>query len=294
MGIPSVFLGINVHHFPDRKIIFINQSSYITKLLEKYDMGKVFAKVTPCAPTIKLEPVESGEEFTTKPYRSLVGELLYLSVCTRPDIAYAVGILSKFLDKAGEVHWEAALRVLAYLKGTSTHGLPLGGKKPTSLVSYVDADYANDSVDFKSITGYLTFFGDSLISWSSKKQKTVTLSTTEAEFIALTDVAKEILWIQPIYSFLGFTDIKSATIILEDNMPVINLALNQQTKGRTKHLNVKVRFISELIDERIFRIEKVSSAENIADQMTKPQGKILFLRQRQAYMVELRTLTNHS
>ena len=121
----------------------------------------------------------------------------------------------------------------------------------------------------------------------------MTLSTTEAEFIALTDVAREILWIQPIYSFLGFIDIKQATIILEDNMPVINLALNQQTKGRTKHLNVKVKFIAELIEDKVFQIEKVSSAENIADQMTKAPGKILFLRQRQSYMVELRSLINH-
>jgi len=121
----------------------------------------------------------------------------------------------------------------------------------------------------------------------------VTLSTTEAEFIALTDVAREILWIQPIYSFLGFIHIKQATIILEDNMPVINLALNQQTKGRTKHLNVKVKFIAELIEYKVFQIEKVSSAENIADQMTKAQGKILFLRQRQSYMMELRSQINH-
>ena len=121
----------------------------------------------------------------------------------------------------------------------------------------------------------------------------MTLSTTEAEFIALTDVAREILWIQPIYSFLGFIDIKQATIILEDNMPVINLALNQQTKGRTKHLNVKVKFIAELIEDKVFQIEKVSSAENIADQMTKAQGKILFLRQRQSYMMELRSQINH-
>jgi hypothetical protein len=146
-------------------------------------------------------------------------------------------------------------------------------------------------VDFKSITGYLVFFGDSLISWASKKQKAVTLSTTEAEFIALTDVAKEILWIQPIYNFLGYSDIQKATIILEDNMPVINLALNQQTKGRTKHLNVKVKFIAELIEQKVFRIEKVNSADNIADQMTKSQGKTLFLRQRQGYMVELNQLT---
>ena len=168
------------------------------------------------------------------------------------------------------------------------YGLPLGGKNDSTstLRAFVDADFANDSEDYKSITGYMVFFNKSIISWTSKKQKSVSLSSTESEFIALTDVARELLWIQPIYSFLGIQNINDLTIILEDNMPVINLALNQQPKGRTKHLNVKVKFIAQLIEERIFKLEKVSSAENCADQMTKAQGKTLFLRQRNSYMVE--------
>jgi hypothetical protein len=189
------------------------------------------------------------------------------------------------------MHWAAAVRVLLYLKGTITHGLPLGGKGNSSnLTAYVDADFANDSVDYKSITGYLVFFQESLISWSSKKQRTVTLSTTESEFIALTDVARELLWMQPIYVFLGSNKIQECTIIYEDNMPVINLALNQQTKGRTKHLNVKVKFIAQMLEQKIFKIEKVKSAENIADQMTKAQGKVLFLKHRGFYMVERQSL----
>jgi hypothetical protein len=168
------------------------------------------------------------------------------------------------------------------------YGLPLGGKKNSTgnLKAFVDADFASDSLDYKSITGYIIFYNGSIISWTSKKQKSVTLSSTESEFIALTDVAKELLWIQPIYHFLGIQNITDCTIIMEDNLPVINLALNQQTKGRTKHLNVKVKFIAQLIEEKIFRIEKVTSANNCADQMTKAQGKTLFLKQRNFYMVE--------
>jgi hypothetical protein len=118
----------------------------------------------------------------------------------------------------------------------------------------------------------------------------VTLSTTESEFIALTDVAKELLWVQPIYTFLGSENIQECTIIFEDNMPVINLALNQQTKGRTKHLNVKVKFIAQLLEAGIFKIEKVKSAENMADQMTKTQGKVLFLKHKSFYLVERQSL----
>jgi hypothetical protein len=239
--------------------------------------------------------MEPGEQMTKQPYRSLVGELLYISVCTRPGIAYAVGMLSKYLDSASDLHWDAAVRVLLYLKGTINYGLPLGGKRQStfSLRAYVDADYANDSQDYKSITGYMIFCNNSIISWTSKKQKSVSLSSTESEFIALTDVARELLWIQPIYTFLGITGVNEYSIILEDNLPVINLALNQQTKGRTKHLNVKVKFIAQLIEEKVFKIEKVPSADNYADQMTKAQGKTLFLRQRSAYMMDRATLLDN-
>jgi hypothetical protein len=132
MGLPSMFLGINVFHFPQQHMIFVNQQTYIQRLLEKYGLQSQFPRATP-AVAVRLEPLELGEELTQRPYRSLVGELLYLSVCTRPDIAFSVGMLSKFLDKAGEAHWEAAVRVLLYLKGTSTYGLPLGGRGPTRL-----------------------------------------------------------------------------------------------------------------------------------------------------------------
>jgi hypothetical protein len=299
LGIPTMFLGINIEHFPERQVIFINQKTYINKLVEKYQLENQFPRATPASATEQLQPLEEGECITAHPYRSLVGELLYISVCTRPDIAFAVGILSKFLDRATDTHWNAAIRVLLYLKGTMTYGLPLGGKgnstndlsnSTNDLTAYVDADFANDTADYKSITGYMIFFNGSVISWSSKKQKSVTLSSTESEFIALTDVAKELLWIQPIYRFLGIQSITECTIILEDNLPVINLALNQQTKGRTKHLNVKVKFIAQLIEEKIFKIQKVKSANNCADQLTKAQGKTLFIKQRNIYMADRPTL----
>ena len=120
-----------------------------------------------------------------------------------------------------------------------------------------------------------------------EQQGSVTLSTTEAEFIALTEVTKEVLWIQPIFKFLGYRDIEKLTVIYEDNMPVINLALNQQTKGRTKHLSVKVRFIAELIEKGIFSLRKVSSAENIADTMTKALGRIMFLKHRTKFLMDV-------
>jgi hypothetical protein len=171
MGTPTVFLGINLQHFKHNKLIHISQSSYIRKLVEKYGLQMSHPKATPMPSTLSLEPLEEGEDLTQQPFRGLVGELLYISVCTRPDISFAVATLSKFLDKAGDSHWNAAIQVLLYLKGTLSYGIPLGGRSDiTDLKAYVDADYANDKQDYRSVSGYLVFAGDSLISWMSKKQ----------------------------------------------------------------------------------------------------------------------------
>jgi hypothetical protein len=225
LGFPQVFLGINIEHFPGQSTIFIHQQSYIKKLLEKYQLHERHSKVTPMPANTKLdsETCITAEELTTRPYRALIGELLYISVCTRPDISYAVNTLAKHLDRATDQHWELALHVLLYLKGTMLYGLPLGGKGAGTINAYVDADFANDQTDFRSVSGYLVFAGKSLISWSSKKQRTVTLSSTEAEFIALTDVTREVMWLQPIFKFLGYEQIERVTIIFEDNfsLPLI-------------------------------------------------------------------------
>ena len=170
MGTPTVFLGINLQHFKHNKLIHISQSSYIRKLVEKYGLQMSHPKATPMPSTLSLEPLEEGEDLTQQPFRGLVGELLYISVCTRPDISFAVATLSKFLDKAGDSHWNAAIQVLLYLKGTLSYGIPLGGRSDiTDLKAYVDADYANDKQDYRSVSGYLVFVGDSLISWMSNK-----------------------------------------------------------------------------------------------------------------------------
>jgi hypothetical protein len=110
----------------------------------------------------------------------------------------------------------------------------------------VDSDWANDPEDMKSITGFLVYLGNSLISWTSKKQKLVTLSSTEAEFIALCDVTRELLWLQPLVEEYIISNVKEDTLIYEDNTPAINLANNEQTKGRTKHLSIKMKFIYQM------------------------------------------------
>src|SRR6201996_2708866 len=138
------------------------------------------------------------------PYCSLVGSLMYLSVATRPDISYAVGRLSSFLDCYCLEHWDTAIRVLHYLKGTATYGLTLGGQNPLSLIGYSDSDYANCVDTSRSIGVYCFTLGSGVISWSSRKQSTVADSSCYAEYIALHNASHEIVFLRQLLDGLRF------------------------------------------------------------------------------------------
>ena len=173
------------------------------------------------------------------------------------------------------------MRVLVYLRDTSFYGLCLGGEEQNStnyfsgyvssnlcsgsLTAFVDSDWANDTQDYISVTGFIIFFGTSPISWTAKKQKLVTLSSTEADFVALCDVTREILWLQPLLEDFQIQNVRKNTIILEDNIPAINLAQNEQTKGRTKHISITTRFVYQNIQFGNIHIEHIRSSNNLAD-----------------------------
>ena len=134
-----------------------------------------------------------------------------------------------------------------------------------SLRAFVDSDWANDTQDYISVTGFIIFFSTSPISWTAKKQKLVTLSSTEAEFVALCDVTREILWLQPLLEDFQTQNVRKNTIILEDDIPAINLAQNEQTKGITKHILIKASFVYQNIQFGNIHIEHIGSSNNLAD-----------------------------
>jgi hypothetical protein len=204
------------------------------------------------------------------PYRELIGSLMYAAIGTRPDIAFAVSMLSQFMANPGKVHWKAAVRVLRYLKGTREHGLWYGYNDNTTtdaISAFTDADWASQE-HRHSFSGYVYTINGGAVSWSAKKQPLVALSSTEAEYIALTHAAKEAMWLR---SFL--TDLKrpmtSPLIIRCDNQSAIALTKDDAYHARTKHFDIRHHFIREQVERNIIEVEYINTNENTADIFTK-------------------------
>uniref|UniRef100_A0A2N9EYP1 Uncharacterized protein n=1 Tax=Fagus sylvatica TaxID=28930 RepID=A0A2N9EYP1_FAGSY len=201
-------------------------------------------------------------------YRQLVGSLVYLTV-TRPDISYAVHIVSQFMAAPRSLHYAAVLRILRYLKGTLFHGLHFSSQSSLTLQAYSDADWAGDPTDRRSTTGYCFLLGDSLISWRSKKQSVVARSSTEAEYRALADTTAELLWLRWLLQDLGI-DCSTAVPIHCDNQSAIQIAHNDVFHERTKHIEIDCHFVRHHLLQGTLQLRSVSSQDQLADIFTKP------------------------
>lgn len=208
---------------------------------------------------------------TEVPYQRLVGSLLYLSVCTRPDIAMPVSYLSSFMSKPTRQHWELAKRVLRYLAGTMEHGLVFGGAPSggLELVGYSDADWAGDVASRRSRTGYVFMLNGAAVSWRSQRQQTVALSTAEAEYMALTSAIQEAVYLRQMLGDLGAGPV-GATVLNEDNQGCIALSKNNMTVGRSKHIDIKYHFSREKVESGEVVVQYCPTQEMLADGLTKP------------------------
>ncbi|KAL2231740.1 UNVERIFIED_CONTAM: Retrovirus-related Pol polyprotein from transposon TNT 1-94 [Sesamum indicum] len=185
------------------------------------------------------------------PYASAIGSLMYAMICTRPDIAHAVGVVSRFMSNPGVMHWEAVKWILRYLRGTKDRALVFG------------SDYDKR----RSTTGYVFTYGGTAVSWVSKLQKVVTLSTTEAEYVAVTEAAKELIWLQHLLGELGKP--QADVILHSDSQSAIHLAKNPAFHSRTKHIEIKYHFIRQLLEKKALQLEKIQGEKNPADMLTK-------------------------
>ena len=232
LGKLKYFLGMTIVQNQEEQSTWMGQPDYTTKLLEKHGMSECKPVATPVDPGTHLTTLNEKEEVVDQQqYQSVVGSLMYLSVCTRPDIAYAVGTLARYSSKPGRSHWTAVKRVLRYLKGTTNHGIVFRGGASGNIVGYSDADWAGDREDRKSTSGYLFQIAGGPISWRSKKQDTVALSTAEAEYVALSSAAQETVWLRRLISELNNPP-DGPTTILEDNQSAMAMAKNPQFHGR--------------------------------------------------------------
>jgi hypothetical protein len=193
---------------------------------------------------------------------------MYLAIGTRPDIAYAVQQLCKFLDSYGRVHWEAAKRVVRYLKGTRTFSLVLGGDHTARLIAYTDSDLGSCVDSRRSVSGYCCSLGGGFVTWSARQQKTIALSTCEAEYVAASEAGKEIAWLRMLLQEVEFPQL-SASPLMCDNNGAIVLTEDSSFHARVKHIDMAHHSIRERVTQRQIKLHYVRSKDNIADIFTK-------------------------
>jgi len=266
LGKMHYFLGVEV--IQNEKGIYICQKKYVRDLLERFGMEKSNLSRNPIAPGCKLIKDENGVKVDVTKYKQIVGCLMYLAA-TRPDLMYVLSLISRFMNCPTELHMNAIKRVLRYLNGTTDLGILYKRNGTEKLEAYTDSDYAGDLDDRKSTSGYVFMLSSGAVSWSSKKQPVVTLSTTEAEFIAAASCACQGVWMRRILEKLGHTQLGSITMYC-DNSSTIKLSKNPVLHGRSKHIDVRFHFLRDLTKDGTLELVHCRSQNQIADIMTKP------------------------
>ena len=274
LGAVSRFLGMQVSQRPG--VVSMHLGQYLAGFLGDFNMSDCNTVQTPLAAGSSLVP--EGKPLSDEDaslYRTMVGKLLFAANTVRTDLAYAASALSRFIKTPYANHYAAAKHVLRYIKGTL--GLGLVFKKTTSfnLVGYCDSDWAGDKVDRKSITGYVYMLGNTAITWKSTKQQTVALSSTEAEYMALGDAVKELLWLTQLLKHIGLK-MNKVPCIFEDNEGCRMLSTHPVHHQRTKHIDIKHHFVRHHISEGNCEIVSINTENMVADMLTKSLAKIKF------------------
>jgi hypothetical protein len=274
MGQIKYCLGIEFNVKKNK--VTMSQKKYVDDLLKRFGMENSKEVSTPMDPNVKLskemcpKTEKEKEEMTRCPYQNLIGSLMYLSVSTRPDISYAVSCLSQYNTCFGKEHWIAAKRVLRYLKGTRDYGL-VYEKNVEDIIGFADADWGANPDDRKSYTGYIFIFANCSVSWEARKQQTVALSSTEAEYMALSDATKEAIYLRRFLKEV--LNIDKQIQIMNDNQGARSLAQNPIQHSRTKHIDIRHHFIREILQRKEIEIKYIQTSEMVADFLTKPLSK---------------------
>ena len=307
----NTFLGMVIERLGERGPIYIHQRPYITDILARFKHTDCKVASTAAEPGLKLSKAQMPTTDAAKsamkgtPYKQLVGALLYLANCTRPDIAQAVSSCARFAGNPGPVHWKALKHVLRYLKGTQGLGIVFGkrfaeGIPHNDVHGYVDGDWGGDPDDRRSTTGfvYMSFGGP--ICWRSKKQASTALSSCESEYMAASEAAKEAIWLTRLYQEdLGIADVSLETkgdlteseyegakplTVFEDNVGCINMSKNPVMHRASKHIEIRYHFVRERVRDGSLKLVFIPSSENVADILTKPTRRQVFLYLRNKIM----------
>lgn len=293
------YLNMQIRRGADGSIC-LHQENYSNRILDRFKMSDCNQLSVPADPNAILYSLDS-DETVAFPYREAVGSLMYLAVSTRPDISFAVGLVSRFNENPSTPHVNAVKRILRYIKGTKSYGIFFPTNENLVLYAFSDADFAGCLDTRRSTTGYVFQLGQAIISWASQRQKSVSKSTAESEYKAASDTVGEMVWLhslledllpngfdRPILSIDEGNDISdelfpdrhNKPILSVDNQSAIKLVKNPEMHKRTKHIDVSYHFIREHFELGLFAIKHVPSEQQFADILTKPLPRNSFCKLR--------------
>ncbi|KAL2319304.1 hypothetical protein Fmac_028273 [Flemingia macrophylla] len=276
MGELKFFLGLQI--VQSNEGIQIHQTKYAKELLKKYKMEDAKPMKTPMHTSCALKLDELSTDVDQTQYRGMIGSLLYLTA-TRPDIMFSVCVYARFQSQPREVHLKAVKGIFRYFKGTINLDLTFRRSQDFSLLGYCDADYAGDRWERKSTNGGCHFLGSNLVSWMSKRQSTIALSTCEAEYVSAKHCCTQLLWIK--HQLEDYDIFESSIPILCDNTAAISLSKNPVMHSIAKHIEIKHHFVRDHIQKGTFELMFVNTEEQLAYIFTKPLPKDRFVKLRQ-------------
>lgn len=283
LGPTTWLLGVAVDHDRNRGTLTLSQRQYALDILDRFGMSNCDTVVSPLDPSVKLSKQQSPKSYEEALemcgvlYINAVGALAYLAIATRPDLAYAVGVLARFSTNPGTAHWTAVKRVLRYIKGTVDYKITYTRpSKPYSspsdlFQSYSDADHGGNPDNGWSTSGFIVLMAGGAISWLSRLQGLVTLSTTEAEFVSAVAAGMEILWLRNLFTEFGYIFTGPSTLHI-DNESALSVAKNPEHHGRMKHLDLRFYWLRDEVHKGRIQVVHLRTDERPADILTKAMG----------------------
>ncbi|KAG9440057.1 hypothetical protein H6P81_020222 [Aristolochia fimbriata] len=276
LGLANVILEIRV--IKDENEICLTQSHYVEKVLKQFGFENSKPVSTPYDSSVKLKK-NGGDSVSQLRYSQIIGSLMYLSNCTRPDISYAVGRLSRYTSNPNKTHWSAIERLLRYLKGTVNYGIHYSGL-PTVLEGYSDANWISDSDETKSTSGFVFTLGGGAVAWKSSKQTLITKSTMEAEMVALELAGGEAEWLRSLLSEIPLLDkpIPAILINCDNQATIMKVKSKNHNSKSSRHIELRYKILRKLTSTGIITLSYVKSMENLADHLTKglSRGQVQF------------------
>jgi hypothetical protein len=271
LGELKYFLGIQVHRDRDRKIIHISQSGYNRTILERFGMQGSKPANTPLSSSTRLTKATTADALTDqKEYQSMIGSIMYAMLATRPDLAQCIQQISQFSQTPTRIHEKAAKQAFRYINGTVDEGITYNGNLGMKLEFWSDANWGGEE-GRESVSGFVGTLAGGAVTYSSKKQATVALSSTESEYMALLHALKEQIWLLRFLREIGY-NIDDQNVIYCDNQSAIALAHNPEHHARTKHVDIQYHFVRNCVEDGTTRLEYCPTEDMVADGLTKALG----------------------